>query len=106
VRATTAYRATRERVAVVLSVLQETLSGVRVVQAALRSSTGQTRLSFARHLGANRRGVIESLTALRFNSRTGGMVVDDLRDHPNDALRYLTCAVLGRTVAAPEVLRR
>jgi hypothetical protein len=34
------------------------------------------------------------------------MVVDDLRDHPNDALRYLTCAVLGRTVAAPEVLRR
>jgi ATP-binding cassette subfamily B protein len=33
VRATRAYRATRERVAVVLSVLQETLSGVRVVQA-------------------------------------------------------------------------
>jgi hypothetical protein len=81
-------------------------TGVRLVQTALRNSSGHVRLTFARHLGMNRRGVIESLTALRFNSRTGGMVVDDLRDHPNDALRYLTCAVLGRTVAAPEVLRR
>ena len=25
---------------------------------------------------------------------------------PNDALRYLTCAVLGRTVSSPEVMRR
>ncbi len=33
VKATAAYRLTRERVAVVLTVLQETLSGVRVVQA-------------------------------------------------------------------------
>ena len=84
----------------------EVQTGVRLVQTALRNSSGHVRLTFARHLGMNRRGVIESLTALRFNSRTGGMVVDDLRDHPNDALRYLTCAVLGRTVAAPEVLRR
>jgi len=84
----------------------EVQTGVRLIQTSLRNSTGAVRLTFARHLGGNRRGVIESLTALRFNSRTGGMVVDDLRDHPNDALRYLTCAVLGRTVAAPEVMRR
>jgi hypothetical protein len=81
-------------------------AGVRVVQAALRSSTGQTRLSFARHLGANRRGVIESLTALRYNPRTGAMVTDDLRDHPNDALRYLSTVVLGRQIAPPEITRR
>ncbi len=81
-------------------------AGVRVVQAALRNSSGQTRLTFHRSLAQARRGVIESLTALRFNPRTGTMVVDDLRDHPNDALRYLACAVLGRQVAAPEISRR
>lgn len=81
-------------------------AGVRVVQAALRNSAGQTRMTFSRHLGANRRGVIESLTALRYNPRTGGMVVDDLRDHPNDALRYLAATVLGRQIAPPEVTRR
>ena len=43
VRATTAYRATRERVAVVLSVLQETLSGVRVVQAHGRQEEARKR---------------------------------------------------------------
>lgn len=81
-------------------------AGVRVVQAALRNATGQTRLTFFRPLAQARRGVIESLTALRFNPRTGTMVVDDLRDHPNDALRYLACVVLGRQVAAPELSRR
>jgi len=81
-------------------------AGVRLLQAALRNSAGQTRLTFYRGLNANRRGVIESLTALRFNPRTGTMVVDDLRDHPNDALRYLSCVVLGRQVAAPELTRR
>ncbi len=84
----------------------EVQAGVRLVQTGLRNATGQVRLTFARHLAANRRGVIESLQSLRFNSRTGGMVVDDLRDHPNDALRYLTCTVLGRGTAAPEVSRR
>jgi ATP-binding cassette subfamily B protein len=43
VRATHAYRATRERVAVVLSVLQETLSGVRVVQAHGRQEEARRR---------------------------------------------------------------
>lgn len=43
VRATHAYRATRERVAVVLSVLQETLSGVRVVQAHGRQEESRRR---------------------------------------------------------------
>jgi ABC-type multidrug transport system fused ATPase/permease subunit len=43
VRATQAYRATRERVAVVLSVLQENLSGVRVVQAHGREEEARRR---------------------------------------------------------------
>ncbi len=43
VRATTAYRATRERVAGGLSVLQETLSGVRVVQAHGRQEEARKR---------------------------------------------------------------
>ena len=84
----------------------EVQTGVRLVQTSLRNASGHVRLTFTRHLGANRRGVVESLQSLRFNSRTGGMVVDDLRDHPNDALRYLTCTVLGRAVTAPEVTRR
>lgn len=43
VRASAAYRQTRERVAVVLSVLQETLSGVRVVQAHGRQDEARRR---------------------------------------------------------------
>ena len=42
-RATRAYRATRERVAVVLSVLQENLSGIRVVQAHGRQEEARRR---------------------------------------------------------------
>lgn len=43
VRATRAYRLTRERVAVVLSVLQENLSGIRVVQAHGREEEARRR---------------------------------------------------------------
>ena len=43
VRATRAYRSTRERVAVVLSVLQENLSGIRVVQAHGRQDEARAR---------------------------------------------------------------
>ena len=42
-RATRAYRSTRERVAVVLSVLQENLSGIRVVQAHGREEEARRR---------------------------------------------------------------
>ncbi len=42
-RAARAYRATRERVAVVLSVLQENLSGIRVVQANARQDEARRR---------------------------------------------------------------
>ncbi len=47
VKATAAYRLTRERVAVVLTVLQETLSGVRVVQAHGRQEETRRRFSKA-----------------------------------------------------------
>lgn len=80
--------------------------GVRLIQSSLRAADGKVRLTFASHLRQNQNGVIKSLEYLRYNNRTGGMVVDDTRDHANDALRYLVCGVLGRLPAAPEVQRR
>jgi ABC-type multidrug transport system fused ATPase/permease subunit len=62
VRATRAYRATRERVAVVLSVLQENLSGIRVVQAHGREEEARRRFrdSNTEYRGANMRTVTVS----------------------------------------------
>lgn len=79
--------------------------GLRLMGAALRNAAEDApRLTFARHLGQNKRGVIESFLRLRRNPRTGRIMVDDLRDHPNDACRYLACWVLGRQYSRPEVL--
>lgn len=62
VRATQAYRATRERVAVVLSVLQENLSGIRVVQAHGREEESRRRFrdANAEYRSANMRTVTVS----------------------------------------------
>lgn len=62
VRATVAYRATRERVAVVLTVLQESLSGVRVVQAHGRQEEARRRFREANreYRAANMRTVTVS----------------------------------------------
>ncbi len=59
-RSTTAYRSTRERIAVVLSVLQETLSGVRVVQAHGRQEA--TRGRFREANRAYRRANMRTVT--------------------------------------------
>ena len=79
--------------------------GLRLMSAALRNAAEDCpRLTFSRHLAKTRRGVIESFVRLRRSPKTGRIMVDDLRDHPNDACRYLACAVLGRQYSRPEVI--
>lgn len=79
--------------------------GLRLMGSALRNAAeDRPRLTIARHLARNRRGIVESFVRLRRSPKTGRIMVDDLRDHPNDACRYLACAVLGKQYSRPEVI--
>jgi hypothetical protein len=80
--------------------------GVRLVQSRLRAADKTVRLTINRKLAASKRGVVESFLKMESNPLSGAPKVDDYRDHPNDALRYLACTELGRQVGAPTASRR
>lgn len=79
--------------------LHDVLRGIRLVQTTLKNAIGEVRLTFNRALSANQYGVIDAMTHLRFNPRTGQPMVQDSYDHPADSLRYLACTVLGPQLA-------
>ncbi|MBK6684001.1 MAG: hypothetical protein IPG45_05965 [Deltaproteobacteria bacterium] len=79
--------------------LHDVMRGIRLVQTALKNTKGEIRLTINRRLAGNQKGVVDAMTHLRFNDRTGSPMVQDTYDHAGDSLRYLACTVLGPQLA-------
>lgn len=69
-------------------------TGIRCVQRALRDALENVRLVFAASLKGRSRGVLDAIQRYRRNPASQLPVKDNLRDHVQDALRYVVCGQL------------
>lgn len=77
--------------------------GIRLMQAALGDSLGNTRLHFLEHVRHTRNGVVTALQSAKRDLKTGNITKDDRTDHARDALRYAVCYGLGKRPGPKEV---
>jgi hypothetical protein len=78
--------------------------GIRLMQAALGDSLGNTRLWFLESMGNDKDGAVEALLVAKRNEKSGELIKDDRTDHARDGVRYGTCYALAKR-SGPEVLK-
>ena len=68
--------------------------GIRAVQAALLSVSGETKLRISADIVPTERSILTGIPKYRWDPRTRQPIKDNVIDHALDALRYLVCQCL------------